>query len=889
MAVVDAFNKDIASGEVNIKVKGLRIPNQQLSSNDIFKVKSFGYPFLQGFALVPSEIVAKTGGDFDIDKISIYWANLDKKTGKPVEYDNNKPLEENTLEAIQNRLLEVEEQLLLHPLQVRNLLSPVADAELKSIAENVKKPIDKLSDLFSFGFNVKATLRFLAGKAGVGQMATWITFNDIAQLNNLELNDTFFDKDGNTLTTDLPANLGVKDKSLGRIYGVDNKSIANALSAILTSQVDLVKDPYAQSINLINQTLNSIAYLLVRGVPLDKVISFFNQDVIKDYLKFQRLNESNVIKATGRKKIKDNAVIGNEMGMELSKDELISKVLDEHPSPEATQALQEFLLIIEQTKAMLKVKNYLSPDTKFMKDKNSVKDYLALKQEVMFENIVKNVNTPLEAGKLLGGFSQGRDLYMDLYKPYYITELEEVRPFLDSFKSMIKQNLTGDKKVKFANKVDDAFINYLLQMYHPELKGKYSQFMKGKSSTAKKVHSIIKNPNHPLHDNILIKNLTVLLNNTKGEDNLKLFKTKLIPFENNLMIDAFNEIAELEPYLAKDLMIYNIFQSGIAPSPYQLQKIFPYIQALNFQQKDLLQEVENIVNGIKNWGDVMSRFTHAFLASNTEYNPTASQKYSKNYKPYPYYKQWNAATKSYNLVYNGKVFSPIGDVRGINYSIDFPYSNVKIEEKQPETKNVNQSEEREYTPEKITSLKPNEVFVFGSNTEGRHGLGAAKTAVDKFGAIYGKAKGLQGQSYAIVTKNLAKGKQSVTLDSIYQQVIDLNDVAKTKNDLKFYVTKFGTELAGFKTEDIKQIWQDIQDNYVIADNIILPKEFEVREKSEPKYSTELQQELNNYYKMIPENRKAEFIEKINNFVNDNGGLIDTKEKEEKLRDIICKF
>jgi len=893
MAVVDAFNKDIASGEVVVKVKGLRIPNQQLSSNDVFKVKSFGYPFLQGFALVPSEIVAKTGGDFDIDKISIYWANLDKKTGQPIKYDESKSLEGNSIEAIQNRLLEIEEKLLLHPLQVRNLLSPVADNELKEIAEkyNEKEGVEKnkLSDLFSMKFNMQSTLRFLAGKAGVGQMATWITFNDIAQLNNLELNDTFLDKDGNTLSTLLPDELGVTDKSLGRIYGVDNKSIANALSAILTSQVDLVKDPYAQSINLINQTLNSIAYLLVRGVSLDNVIAFFNQDVIKYYLKMQRLNESNVIKATGRKKIKDGAVVGNNEGMELSKDELISKVLKEYPSPEAVKALQDFLQIIEQTKAMLKVKNYLSPDTKFMKDKNSVKDYLALKAEVKYEDIVKNVDAPLEAGKLLGGFSQGRDLYMDLYKPYYITELEEVRPYLDNFKAMVKQNLIGDKKGKFANKVDDAFISYLLQMYHPELKGKYSDFMKGKKSTAKKVHAIIKNKKHPLHDNILIKNLTVLLNNTKGEDNLKLFKTKLIPFENNLMIDAFNEIAELDPFLAKDLIIYNIFQSGIAPSPYQLQKIFPHIQNLNFQQKDLLQEVENIVNNIKNWDEVMSRFTHAFLASNMEYNPTSSQKYSKNYKPYPYYKQWNPSTKSYNLIYNGKVFSPIGDVKGIDYSIDFPYSNVKIAEKEVDTKNVEQSGKREYTPEIITTLKPNEVFVFGSNTEGKHGLGAAKLAKDKFGAIYGKSKGLQGQSYAIVTKDLAKGKQSVTLDSIYQQVIDLNDAAKIKSDLKFYVTKFGTELAGFKIEDMKQIWQDIQDNYIIADNIILPKEFEVREKNDSRYSAELQQEMNDYYKMLPENKKAEFVEKINNFVNENGGLIDTKEKEEKLRDIICKF
>ena len=37
----------------------------------------------------------------------------------------------------------------------------------------------------------------------------------------------------------------------------------------------------------------------------------------------------------------------------------------------------------------------------------------------------------------------------------------------------------------------------------------------------------------------------------------------------------------------------------------------------------------------------------------------------------------------------------------------------------------------------ITQLEPNQIFVFGSNTQGRHGKGAALTAKNKFGAVYG--------------------------------------------------------------------------------------------------------------------------------------------------------
>lgn len=52
------------------------------------------------------------------------------------------------------------------------------------------------------------------------------------------------------------------------------------------------------------------------------------------------------------------------------------------------------------------------------------------------------------------------------------------------------------------------------------------------------------------------------------------------------------------------------------------------------------------------------------------------------------------------------------------------------------------------TPEKIQKLTENEIFVFGSNMNGNHAGGAARLAVEKFGAVMGEAEGLQGQSYA---------------------------------------------------------------------------------------------------------------------------------------------
>jgi len=83
--------------------------------------------------------------------------------------------------------------------------------------------------------------------------------------------------------------------------------------------------------------------------------------------------------------------------------------------------------------------------------------------------------------------------------------------------------------------------------------------------------------------------------------------------------------------------------------------------------------------------------------------------------------------------------------------------------------------------------EPDTVFVFGSNTQGRHGAGAAKVAHDCFGAVYGQSRGPQGQSYAIVTKNLRNGYRSISPEDIVMQIRILYDYARNHPDLNFKI------------------------------------------------------------------------------------------------------
>lgn len=120
----------------------------------------------------------------------------------------------------------------------------------------------------------------------------------------------------------------------------------------------------------------------------------------------------------------------------------------------------------------------------------------------------------------------------------------------------------------------------------------------------------------------------------------------------------------------------------------------------------------------------------------------------------------------------------------------------------------------EYTPENIDRLRPNEVFVSGSNLAGHHAGGAARAALNKFGAVWGNGVGLKGQSYAIPTMQGG-------VEAIKPYVDEFIEFAQSHPHLKFYVTRIGCGIAGFRDEEIAPLFLEAAG----VKNIILPKSF----------------------------------------------------------------
>ena len=118
------------------------------------------------------------------------------------------------------------------------------------------------------------------------------------------------------------------------------------------------------------------------------------------------------------------------------------------------------------------------------------------------------------------------------------------------------------------------------------------------------------------------------------------------------------------------------------------------------------------------------------------------------------------------------------------------------------------------TSDRITALRPGEIFVFGSNLGGLHGGGAARLAWQRFGAVWCQGVGLQGQSYAIPTMQGG-------VETIRPYVDEFIDFARRHPHLKFLVTEIGCGIAGFTPDEIAPLFAAAAS----VENIWLPARF----------------------------------------------------------------
>jgi len=274
-----------------LKLIGYRIPNQGMSSNDALEVAGILPPEMGDMVVAYGEITAKTGSDYDIDKMYMMIPHIELVNGvvKRVEYDESLneeksedsediTIDKNSKQALQNKLITLYDKVLTDPKTYAALMSSI-DAEfmkddIKSLLPNEGKSD---LDLFDSIKQLELKIDLMSGKAGVGQTANQLTDHALTQIADFKLNEYLgvglTDEKGHTVFNQVKSE---------KVPGRDPKDITVVMSAFLNAYVDIAKDPYVVQGNHNTFTANTVFMLLRAGVDYQWVNAFIAQPILKD-------------------------------------------------------------------------------------------------------------------------------------------------------------------------------------------------------------------------------------------------------------------------------------------------------------------------------------------------------------------------------------------------------------------------------------------------------------------------------------------------------------------------------------------------------------------------------------------------------------------------------
>jgi hypothetical protein len=266
-----------------------RIPNQGMSSNDYLEIVGILPPGVGDSIIVYDGLPAKTGSDFDIDKLFAMNHSLvyNEKTGMVEKLtEENREYGKGNIEKklVQNDLFMSYKAILNSPLTYDNMMRSIDGAFLKNDIDTLFPAEDmKNMQLFSPLQQLKTKNEYLSGKFGVAQTANQLV--DHVSNQTLDLRFDFSIGIGNKMEVSIITKDGaVKDKSVTFFdtETQDTNSIATNLSAFLNAYVDIAKDPYISRGNHNSVTANTAFMLIRSGVPLKWVNRFIGQPILKE-------------------------------------------------------------------------------------------------------------------------------------------------------------------------------------------------------------------------------------------------------------------------------------------------------------------------------------------------------------------------------------------------------------------------------------------------------------------------------------------------------------------------------------------------------------------------------------------------------------------------------
>lgn len=649
---IEKLNKAISKGEIDKQVLefvAYRIPTQGLNSMEYFTIKEF-LPEESSTAIVlPTAIVAKSGGDYDVDKLNVIRPEITK--------------EGNYKFTSENRIIEIAKEILSNEKNLASLITPNSNKILTSVVDEMRY-IQHLNDKPEYKgtveeynkdykrnlANIRYTnqlklttkiaqfIKFLTAKDMIGIAAVQNTHHILAQQNNLSITDEYVGRDGKTkekVSINLDHNMTSDGRvDLSRIKDVaGNNQISEVISQILTSSVDAAKDPFVFDLNMTKDTLSTYLFLIRAGVPFENIAYFMRQPIITEYLKRLTINSSGFLKAIDaarnqkeianglladykyltRRKVADIPI--RSLGTEELKGYLKkSNQTSQEFYETQIQVLNDYLRYKEYAGMLGEAIRATNQDTAGVgKSLESIRKKIASVEQAKAVGFVRGIDDILNKS-LIKTFNQ-LEFTEKTFSQFYYTHTPEFNKVKDTIFNIVKPR--GDTNSnKLLTLVENDLISFVVQNWgYPNAEALKTKLF-DTDSVARKILDIKNKKNktsdeQAIANNLFVKELYPLLRTKdRPTDNLKVYVKRYDTFTANQLTESFRELKDLNPGLAKEIMDLGILQSGLNNSPITYLGLIPY-EYYNDVVKQAFKNYEE-----KNGAKHLDKFVPLFLRNN---------------------------------------------------------------------------------------------------------------------------------------------------------------------------------------------------------------------------------------------------------------------------------
>jgi hypothetical protein len=332
---------DTDDNRQKITLTAVRIPVQGYNSMEFMEVYEFLDPAASNLIMLPTEIVAKSGGDFDVDKLTTFFPNIDKngnlykapvdnkdfiaEANKITDKKARKEFINNQKLATQNQFISSIRSILELPESYASLVRPNDTYILKDFADKLQdlvtdydkftkhngeinmsgskkvlSPTTTLEPLFNYSKHEEN----LVGKAvlgiGASENALSPLFNVAGGKMPLTYKATKYVNGRYVVDTDNPADykmrLNLPHNKIGDNISLSDLSTADGIDMIsdvyshgMNGWVDVEKDEWIFYIQGNYEIAPTFLYLIKAGVPVKDAVYFVSQPMIREFAEQQRL------------------------------------------------------------------------------------------------------------------------------------------------------------------------------------------------------------------------------------------------------------------------------------------------------------------------------------------------------------------------------------------------------------------------------------------------------------------------------------------------------------------------------------------------------------------------------------------------------------------------